>query len=78
MKKEKITKFVKLFDEIKQQEHPKEKSDGIEFWFARDLQKLLGYEEWRNFNTVINKAKKACESSKYNISDHFVDVNKMV
>lgn len=77
MNKEDITKFISLFDEIKHQEKSKDKKEGIEFWFARDLQKLLGYEEWRNFNTVINKAKKACETSKHNISDHFVDANKM-
>ena len=52
--------------------------DGIEFWFARDLQHLLGYTEWRNFTKVINKAKTACETSGHAISDHFVGVNKMV
>ena len=50
----------------------------IEFWFARDLQHLLGYSEWRNFVNVIVKAKTSCEVSENNISDHFVDVNKMV
>lgn len=39
---------------------------------------MLEYTEWRNFNKVINKAKTACENSNINISDHFVDVNKMV
>jgi len=52
--------------------------NGIEFWFARDLQYLLGYTEWRNFTRVIDKAKIACETTGHNISDHFVDVNKMV
>jgi DNA-damage-inducible protein D len=52
--------------------------DGIEFWFARDLQHLLGYTEWRNFTKVINKAKTACETGGHAISDHFVGVNKMV
>jgi len=51
---------------------------GVEFWLARDLQHLLGYTEWRNFLLVINKAKTACEVSEHAISDHFVDVNKMV
>jgi DNA-damage-inducible protein D len=50
----------------------------IEFWFARDLQHLLGYTEWRNFLQVINKAKTSCETAGHKISDHFVDVNKMV
>ena len=50
----------------------------IEFWFARDLQKILGYAEWRNFQEVIEKAKIACKNSKVEIENHFVDVNKMV
>lgn len=54
------------------------KEDDIEFWYARDLQILLGYNEWRNFILVINKAKEACENSGYVVKDHFVDVNKMV
>lgn len=52
--------------------------DGVEFWYARDLQKVLEYTEWRNFQKVIAKAKTACENSGGNSSDHFVDVNKMV
>ncbi|WP_223175798.1 DNA damage-inducible protein D [Sulfurimonas crateris] len=52
--------------------------DGVEFWLARDLQHLLGYTEWRNFQNAILKAKTACEVSGQNIADHFVDVNKMV
>jgi DNA-damage-inducible protein D len=52
--------------------------DGVEFWFARDLQNLLGYTEWRNFLKVIEKAKESCNTSNNAIPDHFVDVNKMV
>jgi DNA-damage-inducible protein D len=52
--------------------------DDIEFWFARDLQNLLGYTEWRNFTKVIEKAKESCKTSNHAIPDHFVDVNKMV
>ena len=52
--------------------------EGIEFWFARELQITLAYSEWRNFEMVITKAKDACETSGNHISDHFVDVNKMV
>ncbi|KGO92174.1 DNA damage-inducible protein D [Flavobacterium subsaxonicum] len=58
--------------------HSKSTENGIEFWYARDLQHLLGYTEWRNFNKVISKAKTACEVSEHSIQDHFVDVNKMV
>ncbi len=52
--------------------------DGVEFWFARDLQKLLGYDEWRNFLKVIEKAKESCKTSGNTVPDHFVDANKMV
>lgn len=52
--------------------------DEVEYWLARDLQELLGYDEWRNFVKVIDKAKTACENSGQDISHHFVDVNKMV
>ena len=58
--------------------HAQQADSGVEFWLARDLQHLLDYDEWRNFMSVINKAKTACEVSGHTISDHFVDVNKMV
>ncbi len=58
--------------------HTQQTENGVEFWLARDLQHFLGYAEWRNFTTVISKAKTACEVSGHSIGDHFVDVNKMV
>ncbi len=58
--------------------HAQQTDGGVEFWLARDLQQLLGYTEWRNFTAVITKAKTACEVSRHAVSDHFVDVNKMV
>ena len=59
--------------------HAQQTETGIEYWLARDLQQLLGYAEWRNFHqTAISKAKTACEVSGHAVSDHFVDVNKMI
>jgi len=59
--------------------HAQQTETGVEYWLARDLQHLLGYAEWRNFNqTVISRAKAACEVSGHAVSDHFVDVNKMI
>jgi DNA-damage-inducible protein D len=58
--------------------HAQQTEGGIEYWLARDLQKLLGYAEWRNFLKVIAKAETACEVSGHQTGDHFVDVNKMV
>ncbi len=51
---------------------------GQEFWYARELQIALEYTEWRNFSKVIDKAKDACKGSNNAVSDHFVDVNKIV
>jgi DNA-damage-inducible protein D len=52
--------------------------DGVEFWFARDLQTLLGYDKWENFVNVIEKAKIACKNSGYSMADHFPDIRKKV
>lgn len=65
---------LSAFEEIK---HINPKS-GVEYWFARELQPVLEYTEWRNFSTVIEKAKSACKGSSNAVSDHFVDVNKIV
>lgn len=56
----------------------KEAEDGEEYWSARDLSKILGYAEWRNFTSAIEKAKEACENSGQAISDHFVEANKLI
>src|SRR5579864_5138203 len=53
--------------------------NGDEYWSARELHKILGYTEWRNFNrVVINRAMKACEENGEAVSDHFVRSYKMV
>lgn len=58
--------------------HANKTPDGVEFWLARDLQHLLAYTKWDNFQSVISKAKTACELSEQNVEDHFADVGKMV
>ena len=50
----------------------------IEFWYVRDLMKLLGYEQWRNFENAISKAMESCKSAQIEVSDHFAEVSKMV
>jgi len=52
--------------------------DGVEYWFARDLQKLLGYLEYRNFQPVIARAIEACQNSGQPVENHFVRVHEMV
>lgn len=51
---------------------------GNEYWFARELQQVLEYTQWRRFENVIIKSKLACENSNINIIDHFARVGKMV
>jgi DNA-damage-inducible protein D len=58
--------------------HAQQTDNGVEFWLARDLQHLLGYGKWDNFQGVISKAKTACELSGHGIADHFADVGKMI
>ena len=54
------------------------KEERIEFWYARDLMKLLGYTEWRNFENAIKRAIISCETSNIQSNDHFVEVNKLI
>lgn len=50
----------------------------VEFWFARDLQELLGYQRWDTFMEVLAKAQIACSQSGQPLDDHFSEVRKMV
>ena len=52
--------------------------NGIEYWYARELMKVLSYKDWRYFDAVIEKAKIACQNSEITDIDHFVVDNKMV
>lgn len=74
MDKELITSLKTNFDNMS---HYDEKN-GIEFWYARELQSAFEYTEWRNFQKVIEKAKVACLNSEHETANHFVDVTKMV
>ena len=52
--------------------------EGVECWSAREMQLLLGYSKWENFEKVIQKAKDACTNAGEEISDHFPDVRKVI
>lgn len=73
MKSEVIVRLTETFEG-----HAQQTESGVDFWLARDIQHLLGYAEWRNFQNVLTKAKTACEVAGHAVSHHFVDVNKMV
>lgn len=50
----------------------------VEFWYARDLQPLLGYSRWENFQKAILRALQSCQTSGFQCSDHFREVTKMI
>ena len=66
-------KAITLFESIKDTD-----KNGNEYWSSRKLAKVLEYADYRNFITVIGKAKEACQNSGIPIEDHFVDINEMV
>jgi DNA-damage-inducible protein D len=51
---------------------------GNEFWSSRDFAKVLGYADYRNFQSVIEAARTACFNSGQRVDDHFVEVTEMV
>jgi DNA-damage-inducible protein D len=73
MKDGAIEKLVAAFEDAARRD-----DDGIEFWTARDLARLLEYADYRNFLNIIEKAKISCKNSGQNISDHFVDATDMI
>lgn len=71
----KIQKLEQLREQFEQYVND---AEGIEYWLARELQVLLEYKEWRNFEMVIAKAKIACETSGEEVINHFLAVEKEV
>jgi DNA-damage-inducible protein D len=74
MKRELISQLHARFEQLVHQDTETQ----VEFWLARDLQSVLGYQRWENFSKVVDRAITACELAGYEPSDHFLEVTKMV
>lgn len=72
MKKEEILQLFQQFEAVASE------LEVVECWSARELQKLLGYTKWENFEKVIKKAKDACSNAGEDVDNHFPDIKKMV
>lgn len=74
MEKSKISAIKSQFDETI---HIVDNTD-VEYWLARELMVLLGYERWENFEKAITRSIESCQTSEIDVSDHFREVTKMV
>jgi DNA-damage-inducible protein D len=72
MKSEEIKALFAQFESVASE------LEGVECWSARELQDLLGYSKWENFEKVIQKAKDACKNAGEEVEYHFPDVRKMI
>lgn len=74
MDRKKITQIKEQFDLVI---HSDNEAD-VEYWYARELMVLLGYERWENFDKAILRAMDSCETSGIEVLDHFREVAKMI
>ena len=78
MDKQSIIQYKSTFDAVETYIESDNGKEHIEVWFARDLQIVLGYARWENFQTAINRAVESCNTQGVNVDDHFREVTKMV
>ena len=78
MDKQSIIQYKGAFDSIATYIESDNGQEQVEVWFARDLQKVLGYARWENFLTAIHRAVESCNSQNISVDDHFREVTKMV
>lgn len=74
MDKKRVSQIKKQFDLMIHSD----KTANVEFWYARELMALLGYERWENFDKAVARAMESCETSGIKVGDHFREVTKMI
>ena len=74
MKRETIEQLCTEFERLVHAED----ETGLEFWLARELQGVLGYDKWENFSKIVEKARVACKTAGFEPSDHFLEARKMI
>lgn len=74
MDKKRIEQFKSRYDLIIHNDP----ENNIEFWYARELMPLLGYERWENFENAVARAMESCKTSQIAVSDHFREVTKLI
>jgi DNA-damage-inducible protein D len=52
--------------------------NGEDYWMARDIQEVLGYANWQNFEAVLKKAQVACDGAGIKSRYHFIETSKMI
>ena len=75
---QRINQYKDNFDTIVKSIKSDDGTEEVEVWFARDLQKVLGYARWENFQVAIARAVESCKQQNTNVDDHFREVTKMV
>ncbi len=78
MDKQSIIQYKDSFDSIATYIEGDNGKEKVEIWFARELQRVLGYARWENFQSAIRRAVESCKTQGINVDDHFREVTKMV
>jgi DNA-damage-inducible protein D len=74
IKKSDIANLKSIFDNISNIDF----DEDVEYWYARDIMKYLGYSRWENFELIVKKGMTSCENAGVATFDHFRNVTKMV
>lgn len=78
MDKIRISQLKSVFDDIGHFINNDDDTEQVEVWFARELQEVLGYARWENFQVAIGRAVDSCKTQQINIDDHFREITKMI